>query len=104
MWQACLLPAMFFGVAHLWQGNDLMSIAGVVIITGLGGLLFGWLFVRWNFNLWPAVLLHIGMNSLWTVFALGENAIGSEMGNMLRLTTVLLAIILSLRMAPPKPL
>lgn len=103
MWQACLVPAVFFGIAHLWQGSDLLSIAGVVAITGLGGLLFGWLFVRWHYNLWPAVLLHIGMNSFWTIFALGENAIGSEMGNMLRLAIVVMAIVLSLRMAPPKP-
>ena len=74
-----------FGLVHATQGQDPASIAGIVAITGLGGLLFGWLFVRWDFNLWPPILLHIGMNSLWIVFALGDDALGGWLGNALRL-------------------
>jgi len=99
-WAACLLPAVMFGLVHAGQGQDPGSVAGVVAITGFGGLLFGWLFVRWGFNLWPAILLHIGMNSLWIVFALGENALGGWLGNGLRLAVVAGAILLTLRMAP----
>jgi uncharacterized protein len=99
---AALLPAAFFGLAHMAQGEELVGIAGVVAITGLGGLLFGWLFVRWNFNLWPPVLLHMGMNALWIVFDLGENAIGGWFGNAQRLLIVALAIGLSLLLAPKR--
>ncbi|MCR5873053.1 CPBP family glutamic-type intramembrane protease [Phenylobacterium sp. J426] len=94
------MPALMFGLVHAGQGSDPASIAGVVAITGLGGLLFGWLFVRWDFNLWPPILLHVGMNSLWIVFALGENALGGWLGNALRLGIVVGAVLLTLRMTP----
>lgn len=102
LWPACLLPAAFFGGVHMWQGEDPMSIAGVVAVTGLGGLLFGWLFVRWNYNLWPAVILHAGLNLQWSIFDLGENAIGGATGNILRLVIVALAIALTVVLAPRK--
>jgi membrane protease YdiL (CAAX protease family) len=95
---ACVWPAMFFGIVHAGQGADLMSIAGIVTLTALGGLLFGWLYVRWTFNLWAPVLLHVGMNGLWLLFALGENALGGVAGNLVRLGIVLLAVVATLRM------
>lgn len=97
-WTAALVPAVVFGLAHAWQGATWGGVAGLVAITGLGGLLFGWLYVRWSFNLWPPILLHAGMNSLWIVFALGENAVGGWLGNALRLAIVVGAIFLTLRM------
>lgn len=100
---AVLWPAVFFGLAHLWQGNSPTETAMAVAITGIGGLGFGWLFVRWGFALWPPIFLHIGMNSLWTAFALGENAVGGLTGNGLRLATIILAIGLTLWMAPRPP-
>ncbi|MDZ7627008.1 MAG: CPBP family intramembrane glutamic endopeptidase [Parvularculaceae bacterium] len=99
---AALLPAAIFGVAHLGQGDNPAEIAGIVAITGAGGLLFGWMFVRWGFNLWPAIVAHAGMNALWGVFDLGENAIGGWTGNALRLGVVAAAIGLTLLMAPKK--
>ncbi|MEH6664088.1 MAG: CPBP family intramembrane glutamic endopeptidase [Brevundimonas sp.] len=108
-WAACLLPALLFGLVHAGQGSDPGSVAGIVAITGLGGLLFGWLFVRWGFNLWPPILLHVGLNSLWIVFALGETALGGWLGNGLRLAVVAGAIVLTLvmtrrRRAAPAPM
>lgn len=101
---AALWPAIFFGLAHLWQGSSAEETAAAVAITGLGGLLFGWLFVRWGDALRPPVILHVGMNCLWTVFALGDSAVGSLLGNGLRAATVLLAIGLTLWLAPrPTP-
>lgn len=97
---AALLPAAFFGAAHFWQGESPVEVAGVVAITGLGGLFFGWLFVRWGFNLWPPLFLHVGLNTLWTVFALGENAIGGWFGNALRFSVVAAAVALTLGLAP----
>lgn len=103
LWPACLLPAAVFGLVHMGQGSDLGSIAGITLITGSGGLLFGWLYARWRFNLWPPILLHIGMNSLWIVFALGETALGGWLGNGVRLAIVAASIFLTLRMVPPEP-
>ncbi len=89
---ACLWPAVFFGLAHLWQGEDFAETAAVVGITAFGAVLFGWLFVRWGFNLWPPILLHIGMNMQWLVFDLGETAIGGVTGNVLRFGVIALAV------------
>lgn len=99
-WAACLAPALMFGIVHMAQGQNPMDAAGIVAITALGGLLFGWLFVRWHFNLWPPILLHVGLNSLWIVFALGETALGGWLGNGLRLAVVVAAIVLSWKMMP----
>jgi membrane protease YdiL (CAAX protease family) len=101
-WAAALAPAVMFGLVHAGQGSGMGEIAGIVAITGLGGLLFGWLFVRWGLNLWPPILLHAGMNSLWIVFALGDNAIGGWLGNGLRIAIVVGAVLLTWRAAPPR--
>lgn len=97
---AALLPALLFGLAHLANGEGPAEIGGIVAITALGGLVFGWLFVRWGFNLWPAILLHAGLNALWLVFALGENAIGGWFGNALRLGIIVVAIAATFWLAP----
>lgn len=99
---AALLPALFFGAAHAWAGKDPADITGVVAITGAGGLLFGWLYARWRFNLWPAIILHVGLNALWLVFAFGDNAVGGWFGNAVRLGAVILAIAGTLIIAPRK--
>jgi membrane protease YdiL (CAAX protease family) len=92
---AVLLPAVIFGAEHAAQGSDAMETAGIVAITALGGLFFGWLFVRWGFNLWVAFVMHAGMNGLWYVFDLGTNAIGGWFGNALRLAIVVVAIAIT---------
>jgi hypothetical protein len=60
--------------------------------------LFGWLYVRWGYNLWPAVFLRAGLNGVWTFIALGENALGGEFGNIVRFGTAPLAIVVTLPM------
>jgi uncharacterized protein len=100
-WLACLWPAVFFGYAHFGQEQDAASIAGIVALTGIGGLLFGWLYVRWGFNLWPAIFLHIGLNGLWTVFDLGDNALGGWLGNVMRIGVIIIAIVATFWLAPP---
>lgn len=97
---ACLLPAVFFGAVHMGQGSEWIEIAGIVAITGVGGVLFGWLFARWDFNLWPPILLHVGLNCLWIIFDLGVNALGGMLGNGLRVAVVGGAIALTFVMAP----
>jgi hypothetical protein len=97
---AALLPAAVFGAAHAGQGESLAEIGGVVAITGIGGLLLGWLFVRWGFNLWPAIFAHVGLNALWGVYDLGENAIGGWTGNALRLGVIAAAILYTLFVTP----
>jgi uncharacterized protein len=99
-WLACLWPALFFAIAHFAQGKDWQSALGIVAITGAGGMLFGWLFVRWRFNLWPAILLHVGLNSLFLCFDLGENALGGWLLNGMRIGVVLIAVWVTVRWFP----
>jgi uncharacterized protein len=102
IWLACVLPALFFGFAHFSHGQDWGSIAGIVAITGFGGLLFGWLFVRWDFNLWPAIFLHIGLNTVWLVFELGDTALGGWFGNILRVGVIAIAVGTTFWLAPAR--
>jgi len=88
---AAPLPAVFFGLGHLWQGSGALETLGVFAVTAVGGLGFGWLFVRWD-SLWPAVIAHVGLNCIWTAFAFGENALGGQLGNLIRLLAILLLI------------
>ena len=88
-WAAALLPAAIFGFAHAAQGSGLAEIGGIIAITGLDGLFFSWLYVRFGNNLWPAFILHAGLNALWSAFDLGQNALGGWIGNGLRITVVL---------------
>lgn len=97
---AALWPALVFGAAHLYQGEHLLDTAEVVAITAVSGLGLGWLYVRWGFALWPAILTHIVLNCLWTVFDLGDTAVGGVLGNVLRGLALLLAIGLTLWLAP----
>lgn len=92
-WPAALLPAIIFGLAHAAQGASLGEIGGIVAITGLGGLFFSWLYVRFGNNLWPAFALHAGLNTLWSAFDLGQNALGGWIGNGLRLAVVAGALL-----------
>ncbi|MEL7312911.1 MAG: CPBP family intramembrane glutamic endopeptidase [Pseudomonadota bacterium] len=85
---AALIPSMVFGIAHASQGQSLIEAGGIAAITGIGSLLFGWMYIRWKRNLWPAILAHCGMNTLWEVFALGDSAMGHWYGNVVRLTLV----------------
>jgi hypothetical protein len=93
---AAILPALFFAASHVWQGSDAATLAGVLAITGLGGLYFAWLFVAWGFNLWPPILIHGWLNSAWIVFALGETAIGGPAGNLLRVFVIVASILSTL--------
>ena len=101
---ACLVPHIGAG-PDFGEGAELADEAGLigdVVVTGVGGFLLGWIFVRWGFSLWPAIVAPAGLNALWGFFDLGENAIGGWTGNALRLGVIAAAIGLTLVMAPKK--
>lgn len=97
---AALAPAIIFGLAHAAQGSSIGESAGIAAITGVGGVLFGWLFVRWGFNLWPAIFTHVGLNTVWVVFALGDTAIGGWFGNALRLLVICVVVATAIWLSP----
>ena len=103
---AALLSSVVFGVSHAWQRQGVLDTAGVMAVTAAGSMLFGWMYVRWRFNIWPAVVAHVGLNLIWEVFSLGESALGGWYGNAVRLSLVALIIASTWRLSPagePQP-
>ncbi|MDC0886722.1 CPBP family intramembrane metalloprotease [Altererythrobacter sp.] len=63
IWLAIVIQAAVFGLPHLYQGWS------GVLITGSIGLLLGWLRIKANWNLWPLVIAHAGVDTI--MMALG---------------------------------
>ena len=96
---AILLPSLLFGMCHLYQSNDLMSALLTVAVTALGSLLFGWLYVEWNYSLWVPMSLHAFMDLSWTLFPVGVGgygATGNITVNIGRAITVILAVVITI--------
>lgn len=91
---AVILPALYFGSQHLYQGHDVVSSLAAFGVTFIGALYFSWMYVEWNFNLWVPVGLHILMNTAWVVFDMEgtEVAAGGLVSNIARVASILLAI------------
>jgi len=98
-WTAALTTGIVFGAVHLLNASvqrlPLSGEIGVVAIIGVGGVFYAWLFVRWEDNLWVPFGMHMFMNLWWEVFAVDETALGTWFANILRLLTVVLAIVLT---------
>lgn len=90
---AILLGAFLFASMHLYQSPDLPTLIGVFATTFMGAVLFAWLFVEWNYNLWIPIFLHFFMNLAWMLFAVSDNAFGGFYANVFRIMTIALAII-----------
>jgi membrane protease YdiL (CAAX protease family) len=95
-WLSIILPTAFFALGHLYQVHGILDSLGILAVTGLGSLWFGWLYVRWEYNLWVPIAMHSLMDSWWTVFDAGSTALGSGDANIARLLTILLSTILTL--------
>lgn len=91
-----VLGALLFGLAHLYQGSDLVESLGIFGITFMGGLLFAWVYVEWGHNLWVPIFLHMFMNLAWSCFGVAENALGGAYANIFRALTILVVIGLTI--------
>lgn len=91
---AVILPALYFGSVHLYQGHDVLSSLAAFGVTFIGALYFSWMYVEWNFNIWIPVGLHILMNGAWHIFIMEgtEVAAGGLISNMARIVSMALAI------------
>jgi membrane protease YdiL (CAAX protease family) len=95
-WISALLPSALFAAAHLYQSRNLGEMVGILAVTGLGGIGFCWVFMRWQDNLWAVFGLHALMNLWWEVFAVDDTALGGWLANGARLLTIALAILLTI--------
>ncbi|MDQ6738350.1 MAG: CPBP family intramembrane metalloprotease [Gemmatimonadota bacterium] len=98
-WAALLVNVIPFAWGHLGQadraGGGLLTVVGVLAVTGLGAGLFAWLFVRSGYSLWFVIGLHALLNLYWYVFTVSNTAIGGWLSNLARMATLGLAIWLS---------
>ncbi|MGH6889900.1 MAG: lysostaphin resistance A-like protein [Rhizomicrobium sp.] len=98
-WPAAILASLAFGAVHFYAGHSLANALMNSAITFTGGMVFCWLMERWN-SIWPGFIIHAGLNLVWSWFALGNNAVGGETGNVARLATIAVTIGLTLIFAP----
>lgn len=87
------IGAVLFGLVHLYQGTGLAEITGIFLVTFLGAILFAWVFVEWNYNLWAPIFLHLLMNLSWDLFSVGTGALGDQYANLFRMMTIALVIL-----------
>ncbi len=71
-WSAIVFAALVFGAGHLPAAAQLWPLDGVVIartllLNGLGGMVFGWLY--WKHGIEAAMLSHFGADLVLHVFA-----------------------------------
>jgi membrane protease YdiL (CAAX protease family) len=91
-WPAALTPAVVFAAAHFYQSQDPAEIAGILAITGLGAVVFSFVFMQWGANIWAPFACHAALNILWTVFAVDDTALGDYYANAVRAASIVLAL------------
>lgn len=92
---AVIMGALLFASVHLYQSDELSTLVGVFLTTLLGGILFAWVYVEWNSNIWVPIFLHLFMNLFWEMFSVSDNAFGGTYSNVFRLVTIALIIALT---------
>ncbi len=90
-WITVWPQALLFGWGHVEQGQRFQEMAGLMLLTGSGAVVFAWLLYRWQ-SLWFPVALHVCMNLWWVVFSVAKNALGGWLPFVLQTGTVILAI------------
>lgn len=95
---ATLFPAVLFGLAHTYQGHDMVSSLAAFGVTFIGAVYFSWMYAAWNFNLWVPIGLHILMNAAWVIFNVTgtEVAAGGLISNIVRVVSIALAIAITI--------
>ncbi|HEX4079630.1 MAG TPA: CPBP family intramembrane glutamic endopeptidase [Rhizomicrobium sp.] len=93
-WIAAVLASILFGAGHFYAGHSLANAIVNSTVTFVGGVIFCWMIERWD-SIWPGFIIHAGLNLLWSVYTLGDNAVGGTIGNIARIATLVIAIVLT---------
>ena len=108
LWVAAAATGLLFGLVHLSQAavqnQPMAGQLGTVAMMSSLSMLSCWVFARWDDNLWLLVSLHGFMNLWWAVFDISENPLGGSFPNLMRLASVLLIVVLTLRHGRAKSL
>lgn len=93
-WPAALAPAVIFAIGHIYQADDMTALIMTLLLTGLGAILFAWLFEKWG-GLWVPFGLHALMNFAWELFAVGDGAYAGTLPAAMQVVTVAVAIVVT---------
>ena len=100
LWLAAIAVGVLFGALHLVnQVVKDMPIAdqfGTVAIISMGGVLFAWVYAKWDCNLWVAISLHGFMNLWFSIFQMGDNPLGGWILNGSRILSGVFAVLITL--------
>ena len=94
--------ALLFGLGHIEQGQSPLEMAELMLLTGLGAVVFAWLVYRWQ-SLWFPIALHICMNLWWELFSVAKSALGGWFPFALQVASILLAVVITLYWTKRKP-
>ncbi len=119
---ALTISAAAFGLAHVWRfdlwtplaalaagypdhayeifTSQLRGLPTLAGIPAAAGLLFGWVFYRWD-SLWPAIGLHAAMNFWWAISHPGGKAFSwdIDLAGVAQAATMVMAVVLTLTRA-----
>lgn len=100
-WLNAIAAAILFASIHVeWKAGAVQSGWPTLLVTGAGGLWYAWLLSRWQ-TLWVPMGLHAGMNLGWMLAGAGGGAGGGGwMENLLRVATITIATIWTVRRTP----
>jgi uncharacterized protein len=87
--------ALLFGLGHIEQGPSFLEMIELMLLTGLGAVVFAWLVCRWQ-SLWFPIALHICMNLWWALFSVARSALGGWFPFALQSASIVLAILITL--------
>ncbi len=91
-----IFGAIIFALGHLYQSQNPDELIGIFLVTFFGAILFAWLYVEWDYNLWVPIFLHALMNMAWYLFEMDETALGGILPNVFRGLTITLAIVFTI--------
>lgn len=96
---AGIFTGLFFGWGHLYQADTMGQAIGIFLFTTGASLGFAWFYHAWR-SLWVVIFLHGFMDVAWEITITGDlaqNVLGSLWVNVFRFSTLIFAIVFSIR-------
>lgn len=90
---AALISSVIFGMGHIYQGNDPLSVLMAVTVTTIAGTWFAWLYCECGYCIWFPMWMHILMNAAYGVFGMSGGAAGDLQGNLFKAIAIVLSIV-----------